>query len=425
MRSARLAVVGLVLVFLPGLAGAAECKFSLKDGDRVVFYGDSITDQRLYTTFTETYAVTRFPKANITFVHSGWGGDRVTGGGGGPIDLRLDRDVIAYKPTVVTIMLGMNDASYQPFRDPVFNTYAQGYNHIVEKLKADLPGVRLTLIKPSPYDDVTRKPKFEDGYNAVLIRYGDFVRELAQKSGSEFADLNTLMTDATKKAFESDPALAEKINPDRVHPAPGGQLLMAYSLLKAWNAPAVVSYVAIDSRGGKEPANTTSTENAAVSELTSANNVLQWTQLDDALPFPIDLKDPVTELAVRSSDIISGLDRQIVKVVGLEGDGYTLSIDGKAVGNFTKAQLAEGVNLAMLATPMSEQAAAVHQLTLKRTKAHNQRWRDVQVPYASYLKTPGFAKALEGLDALEAEIQVEQRANAQPKPHKFELKPRS
>ena len=56
---------------------------ALKDGDRVVFYGDSITDQRLYTTFAETFAVTRFPKVNVTFVHSGWGGDRVTGGGGG------------------------------------------------------------------------------------------------------------------------------------------------------------------------------------------------------------------------------------------------------------------------------------------------------------------------------------------------------
>ena len=28
--------------------------FYLKDGDRVVFYGDSITDQRLYSTFIES-----------------------------------------------------------------------------------------------------------------------------------------------------------------------------------------------------------------------------------------------------------------------------------------------------------------------------------------------------------------------------------
>ena len=56
--------------------------FAIHDGDKVVFYGDSITDQRLYTVFTEAFVVTRFPKLNVRFVHSGWGGDRVTGGGG-------------------------------------------------------------------------------------------------------------------------------------------------------------------------------------------------------------------------------------------------------------------------------------------------------------------------------------------------------
>src|SRR5262249_39511167 len=92
----------LTLLLLAGMSGA-QSNFYLKPGDRVVFYGDSITDQRLYTTFTEAYVVTRFPRLNVTFIHSGWGGDRVTGGGGGPIDLRLQRDVFAYKPTVMTI----------------------------------------------------------------------------------------------------------------------------------------------------------------------------------------------------------------------------------------------------------------------------------------------------------------------------------
>jgi lysophospholipase L1-like esterase len=418
MRSSRLIVFALLFV-LPGLARAADTPFYLKDGDRVVFYGDSITDQRLYTTFAETYAVTRFPKSNVTFVHSGWGGDSVTGGGGGPIDVRLDRDVIAYKPTVVTIMLGMNDARYQPFRESIFNTYANGYKHMVEKLKADVPGVRLTLIKPSPFDDVTRKPNFEGGYNSVLIRYGDFLKELAEKSGVDFADLNTLVVDATKKAFETDPAGAVKLNQDRVHPGNGGQLLMAYALLKAWNAPSVVSSVAIEIGKGNK------TENTVISGLATSDNSIRWTQLDEALPFPIDLKDAPTELAVRSSDIVDGLDRQIVKVTGLTADNYALSIDGEEIGSFSKAQLAEGVNLATLATPMLKQAANVHQLTLRRARVHNVRWRELQVPYQGYAKSPGFAKAFEGLDELEAAIQVEQRAAAQPKPHNFELKPKS
>src|SRR6266545_2861083 len=157
--------------------------FALKDGDRVVFYGDSITDQRLYTTFAETYVVTRFPKLNVSFVHSGWGGDRVTGGGGGPIDVRLRRDVFAYKPTVVTIMLGMNDGRYRAFDEAVFQTFADGYKHIVESLKGSLAGVRITALRPSPYDDVTRPPLFPGGYNAVLVKYGDFIQQLARQQG--------------------------------------------------------------------------------------------------------------------------------------------------------------------------------------------------------------------------------------------------
>src|SRR5690242_14394268 len=136
------------------LVAAQEKPFYLKNGDRVVFYGDSITDQRLYTTFTESYVVTRFPKKDVHFVHSGWGGDRVSGGGGGPIDVRLQRDVIAYHPTVMTIMLGMNDAGYRPFDEGRFDQYRTGYEHILSFTKAALPDLRFTLIEPSPYDDV-------------------------------------------------------------------------------------------------------------------------------------------------------------------------------------------------------------------------------------------------------------------------------
>src|SRR5213593_4974045 len=171
----------------------APGNFYLKDGDRVVFYGDSITDQRLYTTFVETYVVTRFPRLKVSFVHSGWGGDRVTGGGGGPIDVRLSRDVIAYRPSVMTIMLGMNDASYRAYDAQIFNTYAEGYRHILSAVKSALPGIRITVIQPSPFDDVTRPPQFEGGYNAVLVRYGEFVKRLAERQGASVADLNTSM----------------------------------------------------------------------------------------------------------------------------------------------------------------------------------------------------------------------------------------
>jgi lysophospholipase L1-like esterase len=405
----------LLACLTPGARAASP--FALHDGDRVVFYGDSITDQRLYTTFVETYIITRFPGMNVSFVHSGWGGDRVTGGGGGPIDRRLARDVLAYKPTVVTVMLGMNDASYQPFKQPIFDVYARGYQHLVESLKSNLPGVRITLIVPSPFDDVTRKPTFEGGYNQVLIRYGEFVRSLASKEGATVADLNTTVVAALKKAHEIDPTRAQELIRDRVHPGPGGQLLMAEALLKAWNAPPLVSSVEIDGAAARVARQ----ENAKVDEL-KAGEVISWTQLDSALPMPIDLKAPIIALAARASDVEEALNQQVLKVTGLDAPRYQLKIDGKDVVELTKDQLAAGVNLAEHPTPMFRQAAAVHRLTLRHNDIHFQRWRTLQVPLEGrgYLN---LTKAIEGLDALESDMIAEQREEARPVPHRFELAP--
>jgi lysophospholipase L1-like esterase len=397
---------------------AAQSDFQLKNGDRVVFYGDSITDQRLYTTFTETYVLTRFPKLRVHFVHSGWGGDRVTGGGGGAIDVRLKRDVVAYKPNVMTIMLGMNDGSYRAFDQGIFDTYANGFRHIIESVKRALPGIRITAIQPSPFDDVTRDPNFEGGYNAVLVRYATFVAELAKKENLNVADLNTPVVAALVKAKATDAEQARRIIPDRVHPGAGGHLLMAEALLKSWNAPAGVTSVTINAADRRVE----ESQNTEVSELRPEGGGLTWVQVDRALPMPLDPKDRAMTLAVRSSDFMEALDRQPLKVTGLSAARYSLSIDGEKVGTFTKQELADGVNLASLATPMAAQAAAVHALTLKHNNIHYARWRQVQVPLEGLsLKT--IQPAMSTLDKLEDELVLQQRAQAQPEARAYRLAP--
>jgi lysophospholipase L1-like esterase len=419
LRLAGRAFVSVVLLLALPSGLRAEGPFAIKEGDRIVFYGDSITDQRLYTTFVETYVVTRFPALNVSFVHSGWGGDRVTGGGGGPIDRRLARDVFAYKPSVVTVMLGMNDASYKAFDQKIFDVYAKGYEHLVESLKRNLPGVRITLIQPSPYDDVTRKPNFEGGYNQVLIRYGEFVKNLAEKEGAAVADLNTPVVAAIKKAVEINATGAQDLIRDRVHPGPAGQLLMAEALLKAWNAPALVASVELDAASTK----IVKEENTKLDNL-QVNGTISWTQHDMALPMPIDQKNSGIALAVKASDVEQALNQETLKVQGAPASKYALKIDGENIVELTKDELAAGVNLAELDTPMYRQAKAVHDLTLQHNNLHFQRWRSMQVPYERRGYS-GLSKAIEGLDALEADMVAEQRTKAKPVSHRFELVPRS
>lgn len=403
----------LRLVLLLALSISAFAQgFYLKDGDRVVFYGDSITDQRLYTTFVESYVVTRFPGMKVDFTHSGWGGDRVGGGGGGPIEQRLARDVFAYRPTVMTIMLGMNDGRYRAFDEDIFKTYADGYKNIVERVKSTVTGIRITAIRPSPYDDVTRAPMFPGGYNKVLVRYGDYVEKLAKEQKIDVADLNASVVAALEKAKSIDPEGAANLIKDRVHPGAGGHLLMAAALLRDWKAPALVSSVEIDAGRKRVVKN----ENARVADVKG----LEWTQTDAALPMPLDLKDAAVALALKSSDFVETLDRQILRVSGLTAANYGLRIDDEEMGTFTKAQLAEGINLATLPTPMAKQALEVHALTLKHNNVHTSRWRQIQVPLEK--ESLGTMKAtLAAMDELDAELVGRQRAAAQPRARRFQL----
>jgi lysophospholipase L1-like esterase len=420
MRIQLRATLALLTLALPALA--AE-DFYLKNGDRVVFYGDSITDQRLYTVITETYVVTRYPQLKVFFVHSGWGGDKVSGGGGGPIDERLDRDVLAYRPSVVTIMLGMNDGLYRPETEATDRAYFDGYRHIIEKMKSQGPGIRVTAIEPSPYDDVTRAPNFPGGYNEVMRSFGKWIANYAVEAKLHVADLNTPVVEMLRKANQLDPAEAQNIIKDRVHPGFSGHLIMAEALLKSWNARPYVSSVTIQAASKPK----SSAEHATVSDLASENGGLTWSELEDALPLPIadwkqNRNSGPLDLVLRSSDVSDALNNEQLKVTGLKNGVYTLRIDGQSIGNFNNDQLARGINLGALETPMSKQAEEVYQLTVAHCNVHNDRWRTIQVPLDRY-KLSATAPAMQSADDLERALLEKRSEIVKPKAHRFELVP--
>jgi lysophospholipase L1-like esterase len=404
-----------LLAGIPGLLAAQE-PFFLKDGDTVVFYGDSITERRLYSSFTEAYVLTRFPKLQVRFVHSGWGGDTVAGGAGGSLQVRLQRDVIAYQPTVVTILLGMNDGHYRALDDATYSDFTTGYEKLIRTLKTALPNVRLTLLEPSPYDDVTRPRQFAEGYNGVLTQFGQFVRTLGERERAVVVDLNGAVVGPLTAVNAKDPSAAREFIPDRVHPGPAASLLMAQALLKSWNAPAIVTEVEIDA----ESRTVTRTMRTEVHSIVRSGGTLSWTQLDAALPFPVDWQDAPVSVAAYSSDFIPAIDDQPLRVKNLKPGDYTLKIDGQEIATYPDGQFAKGINLSALDTPMLQQAAEVLKLTNQHNDLHVSRWRLVQVPLEPYA-LPHFNAALADLDALEQEAIARQRAAAQPKPHVYEI----
>src|SRR5688572_22820147 len=114
MRTCIALVAALFVV--EGSVHAQE--FFFKDGDSVVMMGDSITEQHLYSNYVEMWSVSRFPAWKLTFRNVGIGGDRSVGGKN-----RFKRDVLAHKPTALTVDFGMNDGNVRPFEEKAFIAY--------------------------------------------------------------------------------------------------------------------------------------------------------------------------------------------------------------------------------------------------------------------------------------------------------------
>jgi hypothetical protein len=194
---------------------------------------------------------------------------------------------------------------------------------------------------------------------------------------------------------------------------------MAEALLKSWNAPAIVTEVAIDA----ESQTVSRMIRTDVHSILRNGDTLSWIQNDAALPFPVDWQDSAVRVAAYSSDFIPAIDDQPLRVRNLRPGDYTLKIDGQEITTHSADQFARGINLALLETPMLKQAADILKLTNQHNDLHVCRWRLVQVPLAQY-GMPHYDVALADLDALEWEVIARQRATAQPKPHFYEIVPK-
>jgi lysophospholipase L1-like esterase len=394
------------ITFLP--AAEPNKDFFFKKGDRVVFLGDSITEQYQYSSYIELYLTTRFPAWNMQFLNAGIGGDTANGGA-----RRFAEQVLDEKPTAVTIDFGMNDGGYGAFNAVAAEKFARQTSEMVDMAKK--AEVRVALISPNAVD-VRPRPNLKT-YLETQQQFYAPLKEIADKEGVAFVDQYAV----TRKVLEKIAAdnAAVKPFPDGVHTSPAGGLLMARTILVGLKAPALVSNATIDA-ATKEATGS----HCSVADVAGGPDGISFKRTDEALPLPVikGWRDILPYV-----DDLNDLNRYGLKVTGLKAGKYNLLIDDNAVASYTGDQLAAGVNLGNLdAGPLFEQGEAVLKAINEKNQIVHKRFRGVilaQIPdwladVAEVRKPIELKKRKEQIEAKQAEVYE----LARPKQHTFELK---
>lgn len=404
----KIILVFSLLLSLVSISNAQEVS-PFKDGDRVVFLGNSITHGGHYHSYVWLYYMTRFPDMRLTVFNAGIGGDQAS-----DMVSRLDGDVFSKRPTVLITTFGMNDSGYfeyngdQPekFADEKVKASHDAYKQMEARFKA-LVNTKIVLMGSSPYDEtavIEGNTPFKNK-NKAMLRIVDFQRESAKANGWQFFDLNQPMTALNQQNQQKDPTFA-LCGGDRIHPDNDGHMVMAYLILKAQGfVGKEVANISVDAAKNV----VVSSSNCEITNLKKTNTGISFDYLAQALPYPADTIARgwgSKKSQAKALDIIPFVDemnKELLTVKGLKGE-YRLQIDGENIGTWSANDFAKGINLATLSnTPQYQQALRVMHLNEERCELE-QRFRDYAWVQFNFFLPKGITdlntrEAIEVLDA--------------------------
>lgn len=387
-------LLGLALLAAGSPAAAADGGCVLRPGDRVVLYGDSITEQRLYSGCVAQYVACRYPDLGVRFFNAGWGGDTVPGA-----KARLERDVLELKPTLVTLFFGMNDGGYRRRDDAVVAAYRANLADLVKTLKGK--GVRVVVLGPGCCDGVRNPALGACEYDGMLEALTAAAAEVAKDESCPFGDVFHPMRDALAARRKADPAMA--LVPDGVHPDAEGHLLIANAMLRALGAEPMPGLGEFDAKSGRG--------RGLKLAKSSGEDLVLTTTGPAATPFWFDPKHLRT---MRESGFLEGLAGTRLTVTGLTQERYFVLVDGEdadaSTATFSADELARGVAL-----PGCDSARGrrVRELVAQREANYFRAWREVRLGLAG---VAGSDRAYQGLLALDEGFHAKIAEAAAPAP---------
>ncbi len=217
-QEARMRLVTLALV-LAGMTASLPAEIAVKDGQKVAFLGDSITQ-----------AGWDHPAGYVRLIVAGLGANGVTvtpvpagisGHKSNQMLERLRRDVLDKKPDWMTLSCGVNDVWHGTNGVPL-DQYRTNITAMVDQCEA--AGVKVVILTATVIGEDLNNPD-----NQKLAAYNEFLRSLAKAKGCRLADLNALF----QATLQASPRPGRVLTSDGVHMNGTGDQLMARGILQA------------------------------------------------------------------------------------------------------------------------------------------------------------------------------------------------
>ncbi len=408
-------VIGLLITFDFGRTDlSAADDFALCDGDTVVFLGDSLTAARTYGKYIENYTLLRYPDRKIRFVISGKGGDTADGS-----LQRLERDVFAHKPTVLLVMFGTNDIGWGVYAG---DEHKQKFLNAIRTIVSACNERDVRVYVCSEPVTAADPHKSEESF---LQKMCDEGMALSKSLGGEAIDVQRSMREIQKRVWASNEPIKDESKKNSMHVADAvhlndlGQLAVAFAMLKGLSAPADVSSATLDYAEAK----LIETQGCAVTEVVRDGARLEFTRLDEGLPFNHGV---FFSLHFRFVPVLTELNRYVLCVKNLPKGRYDITADERGVATLSAEQLTAGISIATSTAngwepggPWNAQADVLVSLTNAR---HDLATANVLAN--AYLKTGDLPVLLAQKSAVANEqIEATQRLMARPKPYRFVIEP--
>jgi lysophospholipase L1-like esterase len=218
MRMKKFFAIPLLLIMLVSATPAKKTK--------ILFFGDSITQMGVnkggYIDRVKTYVTDKSLDNKYELIGAGVGGNKVY-----DLYLRMEDDVLAKKPNVVIIYIGINDVWHKTSGVGTdIKKYETFYVAIIKKLQAKK--IKVVLGTPTV---IGEKKDNGNPQDADLNAYSDVVRRLATTYNCTLVDLRKAFIDY-EQANNSSNKESGVLTTDRVHLNDTGNQLVADEMIK-------------------------------------------------------------------------------------------------------------------------------------------------------------------------------------------------